>query len=118
MTGSHFSFDRAAFAEVHAHGAPNAILAARVLERSDSRGCRFVELCEVPPGAGVATHTHGLEDEEIYVVVSGNGSMTLDGAEIAVGPGDVVVNRPGGTHSLRNDGPGPLRMVVIDMASP
>ena len=42
--------------------------------------------------------------------------MTVDDRSFGVGPGDVIVNRPGGTHGLVNDGAGPLRLVVVDVA--
>jgi quercetin dioxygenase-like cupin family protein len=113
-----FSFDLAAFLDVHAHGAATTIRSARVLERDGGPGCRFVDLCEVPPGAEIAEHTHGPGDEEIYVIVEGNAAMTVDGVELVVGRGDVIVNRPGGTHSLRNVGTEPLLLVVVDTAAP
>ncbi len=103
---------------MHAHGAELPILSARVLERAAGAGCLFIDLCEIPPGAGVGLHAHGPDDEEIYVVVTGTGTMSLDDAVLAVGPGDVIVNRPGGTHSLTNDGDDVLRLVVVDVAAP
>jgi mannose-6-phosphate isomerase-like protein (cupin superfamily) len=42
--------------------------------------------------------------------------MTVDGTPLVVRPGDVIVNRPGGTHGLRNTGVDPLRLVVVDVA--
>ena len=54
------------------------------------------------PGADIGRHTHGPDNEELYVIVSGKGFMVLDGEEFEVGPGDVILNRPGGTHGLKN----------------
>ena len=51
------------------------------------------------------------------MVVSGKGLMTLDDREFEVGPGHVIVNRPGGTHGLKNIGAEELRIVVIEVES-
>ena len=42
--------------------------------------------------------------------------MHLDGREFAVGPGNVVVNRPGGQHGLENTGRAALRLFVVEVA--
>jgi mannose-6-phosphate isomerase-like protein (cupin superfamily) len=89
---------------------------ARVIERAPGELVTFLDLTEIPPGVTVGRHTHGPDDEEIYVVVEGTGVVELDGREHEVGPGDVVVNAPGGTHALRATGERPLRMVVVDVA--
>jgi len=44
--------------------------------------------------------------------------MMLDGREFEVGPGDVVLNQPGGTHGLLNVGDEELRIVVIEVSQP
>jgi mannose-6-phosphate isomerase-like protein (cupin superfamily) len=112
-----YRFDACRFERVHAHGGARAISAARVLERA--RGSlRFVDLAVLEPGADIGLHTHADDDEELYIVVSGTGVMTLDGEEFEVGPGHVVLNRPGGTHALRNTGEEPLRLVVVEVGAP
>ncbi|MFB7938046.1 cupin domain-containing protein [Streptomyces sp. NPDC056049] len=65
-------------------------------------GVAFIDLVVMPPGTSIGTHRHG-DDEETYVILSGRGRMVVDGEEFAVGPGDVVVNRPYGEHGLTND---------------
>lgn len=110
----HFSYARAALAPTVAHDGDGLVEAARVLDRRGAPGAEFLDLVVVPPGSSIGVHTHG-DDEETYVVVDGEGRMHLDGEEFAVGAGDVVVNRPGGTHGLANTGPRPLRLVVLDV---
>lgn len=111
---SAFNFQSSAFEKVHAHGGEVAIAFARVLERN--RGAiRFIDFSVLGPGADIGKHTHAADNEELYVVVSGKGWMTLDGREFEVGPGDVVMNRPGGTHALKNIGADDLRIVVIEV---
>ncbi len=112
----HFRFDSVRFTSVVAHHGRGSIDAARVLDGS-SNGASFVDLVVVPPRHTIGLHTHG-NDEEIYIVVDGSATMEVDASTVQVGPGDVVVNRPGGTHGLTNTGVGPLRLVVVDIAVP
>ena len=114
MIDRHYTFGRGEFARVRAHGGERDISFARVLARE--RGIiRFIDLSVLEPGADIGTHTHSCDNEELYVVVAGKGWMKLDDAEFEVGPGDVVLNRPGGTHALRNTGSEELRIVVIEV---
>jgi mannose-6-phosphate isomerase-like protein (cupin superfamily) len=41
--------------------------------------------------------------------------MYLDGEEFEVEPGHVIVNRPGGTHGLKNIGNSELKLVVVEV---
>ena len=111
-----YRFEDCAFERVRAHGGARDISFARVLARS--RGAiRFIDLSVLGPGADIGRHTHQPDNEELYVVVSGKGLMTLDDREFEVGPGHVIVNRPGGTHGLKNIGAEELRIVVIEVES-
>ena len=111
-----YRFEDCAFESVRAHGGARDISFARVLARS--RGAiRFIDLSVLGPGADIGRHTHQPDNEELYVVVSGKGLMTLDDREFEVGPGHVIVNRPGGTHGLKNIGAEELRIVVIEVES-
>jgi mannose-6-phosphate isomerase-like protein (cupin superfamily) len=112
------SFDDARFMTTVAHGGRGSIEVARATTGVPGSACTFIDLCVVPAGGSIGSHTHGVDDEEIYVVVEGHGSMTVDDETFEVGPGDVIVNRPGGTHGLSNDGDAPLRIVVVDVATP
>jgi len=113
-----FSFSTERLSEVVAHDGAGRVRTTRVVSPSDGSGFRFIDLTEIPPGSSVGVHTHGHEDEEIYVIVSGRGRMRLEAREFEVGPGDVIRNAPGGTHGLVNIGTEPLRMVVLDVNAP
>jgi mannose-6-phosphate isomerase-like protein (cupin superfamily) len=110
----HFTFGDAQFERIVAHDGEGRISAARVMAGSPGGGAEFIDLVVVPPGCAIGVHTHGA-DQETYVIIDGSGTMTVDGTAMAVGPGDVVVNRAGGTHGLRNAGAQPLRLVVVDV---
>jgi len=112
-----YKFEECAFERVRAHGGERAISFARVLSRN--RGSlRFIDLSVVPASVKKKSHTHATDNEELYVVISGKGLMMLDGREFEVGPGDVVLNQPGGTHGLLNVGDEELRIVVIEVSQP
>jgi mannose-6-phosphate isomerase-like protein (cupin superfamily) len=110
----HYRFDRCKFARVRAHGGEREISFARVLERAGGP-LRFIDLSVLAPGADIGHHTHTDDNEELYIVVDGRGLMSLDGEEFEVRPGDVILNRAGGSHGLKNVGNEDLRIVVIEV---
>jgi mannose-6-phosphate isomerase-like protein (cupin superfamily) len=61
----------------------------------------------VPPGGETAEHYHRTS-EEIYLFLSGMGTMRLDDEEAHVRAGDCVVIAPGAVHKLFNRGTDPL----------
>ena len=62
---------------------------------------QFLHYTVLPPGSSIGSHKHA-DDEEFYVVLEGSGEMELDGANQTVSAGDVIMNKPHGTHGLRN----------------
>lgn len=68
------------------------------------------------PGAVIGEHAHE-EDEEIYYVLEGRGTMTLDGERFEIGPGDLAVTPAGHSHGLVN-GQAPMRLIVACARSP
>jgi mannose-6-phosphate isomerase-like protein (cupin superfamily) len=111
------SFDEARFETTVAHEGRNTIDVSRATSEVPGSACNFIDLCVVPAGSSIGVHTHGDDDEEIYIVIDGRGRMRVDDRSFDVGPGDVIVNPPGGTHGLDNDGDVPLRFVVVDVAT-
>jgi mannose-6-phosphate isomerase-like protein (cupin superfamily) len=99
------------------HGGAGGIDVYRAYGRADgARDVRFIDIVEVPPGSSIGIHRHG-DDVETYILLGGRGTMTLDGVEVPVTAGDVVVNRPFGEHGLRNDSAVPIHLVVIETVS-
>ena len=78
-----------------------------------------IGLTTIPPGSSIGVHPHH-DNEEIYLILSGEGIATLDGQQTRVRPGDVMVNHPGGSHGLLNDGNEPLAVFAfaVSTASP
>jgi quercetin dioxygenase-like cupin family protein len=62
-----------------------------------------VGMTVVPPGCSVGVHPHP-DLEEVWIITAGTALATLDGTEQRVKPGDVLLNAPGGSHGLLNDG--------------
>lgn len=103
-------------AEVAAHGGQGRIRFARIAGPADvAGGCNFIDYAEIPPGASIGRHRHGDDEEELYLVLAGEGEMWRDGESFAVRPGDLVRNPPGGEHELRNTGEIPVRLFVIEL---
>jgi mannose-6-phosphate isomerase-like protein (cupin superfamily) len=74
-----------------------------------------VDYAVLAPGTWIGVH-RVRRQREIYLRVVGSRRMHLDGREFAVGPGNVVVNRPGGQHGLENTGRAALRLFVVEVA--
>jgi mannose-6-phosphate isomerase-like protein (cupin superfamily) len=62
------------------------------------------------PGSGVGPHEQ--KEDEIYYVLSGRGTMTLDGKTVDVTPGTAVLTRTGSTHSLKQVGDEELVVLI------
>jgi mannose-6-phosphate isomerase-like protein (cupin superfamily) len=102
--------------EVVAHAGHGAIRSRRIADASDLSGaCNFLDYTTMPPGTSIGEHTHALDEEEYYLILSGEGRMRRDGEEFAVRAGDLVRNQPGGTHALVNTGQEELRLFVFEV---
>jgi gentisate 1,2-dioxygenase len=116
--GKHFSFESLRFEQVIAHAGTRPICFHRTGARADGCAYNFLDFTVLPVGADIGVHTHEADNEEVYVVISGRGLMHLDGDQFEVEAGHVIVNRPGGTHGLKNTGDEELRLVVIEVPLP
>ncbi len=68
----------------------------------------------VYPGGSVPGHSH--PNEEIYVVLQGEGQITVSGTTLEVEPGTAVYMPPGEEHELRN--PGSSNLVFMWVYAP
>ncbi|HEX4566155.1 MAG TPA: cupin domain-containing protein [Vicinamibacterales bacterium] len=62
------------------------------------------------PGSGVGLHTQ--TEDEIYYVLSGRGTMTLDGKSVDITPGTAVLTRTCSSHSLKQVGSEDLVILI------
>lgn len=62
------------------------------------------------PGSGIGYHEQ--KEDEVYYVLSGRGTMTIDGKSFEVRPGAAVLTRPGSSHGLKQTGPDDLVIMI------
>ena len=89
-------------------------LELRFLQSSETSG-GSLDLFEmiVQPNANMPVpHYHQSWDETIYGL-SGITTWSIDGRDIAVGPGETVFIRRGVVHGFRNDGAAPASCLVV-----
>ena len=65
----------------------------------------------VIPGE-VKLHYHAFHSENV-IVADGNGVMRLNDKEIIIKKGDLIIIPKGTKHSVRNTGPGPLKVISV-----
>lgn len=100
-----------------AHDGDGHVLAVRLVEgRGDP--CNFLDYVELPAGTSIGDHRHSDCEVEFYLILAGTGSMRLDEEQFPVRAGDVIRNRPGGLHGLRNTSDDWLRVFVFELATP
>ena len=66
-------------------------------------------------GQSHALHSHAGMDK-LYLVLEGEGVLLLDGRELPMRAGDLVVAPEGVPHGIRNDGAG--RLLVLAVLAP
>lgn len=66
----------------------------------------------IPPGASIGEHAH-VQEDEIYLILSGTGMIQEGAAYTRVHAGDVVLTGKGGKHAVVNDGSEPLVIAAI-----
>lgn len=77
----------------------------------------LVGLNAFEPGQEHALHAHAGQDKA-YVVVEGEGLFLLDGRELAMRAGDLLVAPDGVPHGVRNTGSGRLLVLAILAPAP
>lgn len=101
---------------IRAHDGRGLIRFKRLLTGDQIAGsCNFMDFSIVPPGSTIAEHRHHQDEEEYYLILEGSGRMTRDGETFQVRSGDLIRNRPGGTHSLVNDSTDDIVMFVFEL---
>jgi quercetin dioxygenase-like cupin family protein len=77
----------------------------------------LVGLNAFEPGQAHALHAHP-DMDKVYQVVEGRGVFLLDGRELPMTAGDLLVAPEGVAHGVRNDGPGRLLVLAILAPAP
>ena len=92
-------------------GGSGEIIITHLLDKSDMEHCRLLAEIILPAGSSIGEHDHQAETE-YFIILSGHGLAVDNGSENTVNPGDVVATGNGGSHSISNPGPGPLKMIA------
>lgn len=101
--------------EPNCHGGVGVLKHISLYEDNDfSSKLRFINYTTLPSGTTIGIHEHG-NDEEIYIILEGQGIIKVDGEEKDVFPGDVILNKPYGEHGLRNNCKENLKILVFEV---
>ena len=82
------------------HDGVGVVNVTTIMDKFDTK-MQFMHYTVLTPGSTIGVHKHG-NDEEFYIILEGAGEMELDGEKHLVTAGDVIKNKPGGTHGLVN----------------
>jgi uncharacterized cupin superfamily protein len=73
-----------------------------------------MNVCEIPPGEQIPEHDEQAGDqEEVYVVLSGDAVAVIEGADHPAPAGTFIRFDPGPKRTLRNDGDEPARILMV-----
>ena len=74
----------------------------------------FIDRVVVPPNSTIGYHKHG-NNEEMYIVLAGEGTMTIGGEPTTVKKGDMILNPAFGEHGLVNASDTDIDLLVIQI---
>lgn len=77
--------------------------------RADTRLCARIRL---EPGCSIGFHRHEGE-EEIFVIVAGEGEIDDNGQVGRVSAGDTILTGDGAGHAVKAVGDAPLEMIAV-----
>jgi len=63
--------------------------------------------------AGSSIGYHLQKEDEIYYVISGNGTMQMNGKTFPVKPGDAILTRPGSSHGIKPNNDNDLTILIV-----
>jgi len=74
--------------------------------------CRICARIELQPGCSIGYHQH-IDEEEIYYILQGKGTVNDNGELKEVTAGDAVLTGDGAGHSIENTGTDPLVLMAV-----
>lgn len=100
--------------KINCHDGVGEVDNACVYQKEDFESAlNFVNYTILPSGTSIGFHRHG-KNEEMYVILEGEGLMTVNEEKKRVKPGDAILNKQGWGHSLENDTDQPIRILVFE----
>ena len=79
----------------------------------DNRNFHYVHKTTLPVNGSVGEHPHE-GNEQFYLIVEGEGEVTLCGKVFPVKPWSIALIRSGGSHGIRNTGDKPLVYLCVE----
>lgn len=79
----------------------------------ENNNFHYVHKTILPVGGSVGEHLHS-GNEQFYLIVEGEGEVTLCGKTFHVKPWSVALIRSGGSHGIRNTGDKPLVYLCVE----
>lgn len=83
------------------HGGKGTYRVRTLMTKEFSSPMKYIRELRLDPGSSIGMHPH-IGDEEIYYVISGCGTMVVDGETAELSTGDVVLTKSGSSHGLMN----------------
>lgn len=97
------------------HGGEGIVRNVELFHENDFHSSiKYMNYAVLSPGTSIGIHRHD-NDEELYIVLEGEGVMDIDGELKNVSSGDVIVNKPYGSHGLTNKSEKDLKILVIEV---
>lgn len=81
----------------------------------ETNNFHYVHKTTLPVGAAVGEHPH-TGNEQFYLIIEGEGEVTLCGNVFPVKPWSIALIRDGGSHGIRNTGNVPLVYLCVETA--
>src|SRR5947208_8432582 len=73
-----------------------------------------INIVEIPPGESIPEHDETDRDqEEVFCVLSGEGTVVVDGADQPAPEGTLARVDPDRKRTVRNDGEQPLLLLIV-----
>ncbi len=93
-------------------GGTGEVTVLHLVDPENLANVRFVGEMTIPPGASIGEHGHA-QETEYYLIAEGIAVASDNGKEEKVRKGEVIVTGGGATHSLRNSGTTPLKVIAF-----
>ncbi len=102
--------------EEGSHGGEGSMSLYEIWGKSDFKSnVDFIDQMLIPPKSTIGYHKHG-NNEEMYIVLEGQGVMTVNNEATLVRKGDMILNAPHGSHGLHNHSEADLDVLVIQIS--